>query len=224
MFRPSFVPRLGLAPWYRSPLWPCSAQIRVFATHKSLPSPRRVSSPRDGKPTPTPKPPRRVQGDVNELKRRFTLVPSRWRAYAQLARVDKPIGTVLLYLPCGLSTFFQSLLYRVDNTLAWSISMASFSLSVPYQFAFTQLALFGTGAFLMRGAGCTINDLWDRKLDVQVERTRDRPLASGSLNVQQAIGFLGVQLAGAAAVLAQLNWYRCVLLPTTSSKELMVGR
>jgi 4-hydroxybenzoate polyprenyltransferase len=69
--------------------------------------------------------------------------------------------------------------YSADNTLAWSISMASFSLSVPYQFAFTQLALFGTGAFLMRGAGCTINDLWDRKLDVQVERTRNRPLASG---------------------------------------------
>ena len=88
--------------------------------------------------------------------------------------------------------------------------MASFSLSVPYQLAFTQLALFGTGAFLMRGAGCTINDLWDRKLDAQVERTRERPLASGKLKVGQAIGFLGVQLAAAAAVLAQLNWYRCV--------------
>jgi len=86
--------------------------------------------------------------------------------------------------------------------------MASFSLSVPYQFAFAQLALFGTGALLMRGAGCTINDLWDRKLDVQVERTRKRPLASGTLTVQQAIGFLGVQLVGSAAVLAQLNWYR----------------
>ena len=210
MFGPSFVLRLGLAPWYRPPLWPCSAQKRVFATLKSLPSPRRISSPRDGKPIPRPTPPRRVQEDVKEFKRISTLVPDQWRAYAQLARVDKPIGTVLLYLPCGSSSFFQYLLYRADNSLAWSISMASFSLSVPYQFAFTQLALFGTGAFLMRGAGCTINDLWDRKLDSQVERTRDRPLASGELNVQQAIGFLGVQLAGAAAVLAQLNWYRCV--------------
>jgi len=61
--------------------------------------------------------------------------------------------------------------------------MASYSLSVPYQFAFTQLALFGTGAFLMRGAGCTTNDLWDRKLDAQVERTRERPLAGGMLKV-----------------------------------------
>lgn len=97
--------------------------------------------------------------------------------------------------------------------------MASFSLSVPYQFAFTQLALFGTGAFLMRGAGCTINDLWDRKLDAQVQRTRQRPLASGRLNVGQAIGFLGVQLAGAAVVLAQLNWYRCALTACRLARE-----
>ena len=209
MFGPSFVLRLGLAPRYRPPIWPCSTHIRVFATLKGFSSPRRISSPRDGKPT-TPTPPRRAQEGAKELKRITTVVPGRWRAYAQLARVDKPIGTVLLYLPCGSSSFFQSVLYSADNTLAWSISMASFSLSVPYQFAFTQLALFGTGAFLMRGAGCTINDLWDRKLDSQVERTRDRPLASGNLKVHQAIGFLGVQLAGAAAVLAQLNWYRCV--------------
>jgi 4-hydroxybenzoate polyprenyltransferase len=97
--------------------------------------------------------------------------------------------------------------------------MASFSFSVPYQFAFTQLALFGTGAFLMRGAGCTINDLWDRKLDAQVERTLARPLASGKLRVGQAIGFLGVQLAGAAAVLAQLNWYRYVSTAYRLGKE-----
>ena len=58
---------------------------------------------------------------------------------------------------CPLS--FQSPLYRADTTLVWPISMASFSLSVPYQFALTQLALFGIGAFLMRSAGCTVNDL-----------------------------------------------------------------
>jgi len=68
--------------------------------------------------------------------------------------------------------------------------------SVPYQFVFTQLALFGTGAFLMRGVGCTINDFWDRRLDVQVENTRERPLASEKLKVQQASG------PSAAAVLA----------------------
>ena len=99
--------RLGLrlAPCYRPPLWPCRAQIRVFATHKSLPSPRRISSPRDGNQTPTLTPSRSVQEHVNELRRKFTLVPNRWRAYAQLARVDRPIGTVLSYLPCGLPSF-----------------------------------------------------------------------------------------------------------------------
>ena len=50
------------------------------------------------------------------------------------------------------------------------------------------LALFGTGAILLRGAGCTVNDLWDRDLDRQVQRTRGRPLASGALSVPQAIG------------------------------------
>jgi hypothetical protein len=102
--RPAHVPRLGLAPCHRPPLWPYNTQIRIFATHKSLPLPRRLSSPREGKPTPTSTP----QGgreDVNELKRRLKFIPDRWRAYAQLARVDKPIGTVLLFLPCGPSSF-----------------------------------------------------------------------------------------------------------------------
>ncbi|PVG03375.1 4-hydroxybenzoate polyprenyl transferase [Serendipita vermifera] len=71
----------------------------------------------------------------------------------------------------------------------------------------SNLLLFGTGAFLMRGAGCTINDMWDRNLDKGVERTRVRPLASGALTVPQATGFLGLQLAGGLAVLTQLNWY-----------------
>lgn len=50
------------------------------------------------------------------------------------------------------------------------------------------LALFGTGALLLRGAGCTVNDLWDRDLDAKVERTRGRPLASGALTPLQGIG------------------------------------
>ena len=59
----SSVPHLGLAPCYRPLLWPCNAQIRVFATHKSLPVPRCISSPRDGKSAPTSTPPRGVQED-----------------------------------------------------------------------------------------------------------------------------------------------------------------
>jgi 4-hydroxybenzoate polyprenyltransferase len=88
------------------------------------------------------------------------------------------------------------------------------------------LCTFGVGAFVMRGAGCTINDLWDRKIDAKVERTKTRPLASGvsrlyahrsksatlqssrfvqALSVAQAVGFLGVQLSVGLAVLLSLN-------------------
>ena len=66
------------------------------------------------------------------------------------------------------------------------------------------LALFGVGAFAMRGAGCTINDMWDRDIDRQVERTRSRPLASGALTMPQAFGFLGVQLSAGLGVLLSL--------------------
>ena len=88
------------------------------------------------------------------------------------------------------------------------------------------LCTFGVGAFVMRGAGCTINDLWDREIDAKVERTKTRPLASGvsrlyahrsksatlqssrfvqALSVAQAVGFLGVQLSVGLAVLLSLN-------------------
>ena len=50
------------------------------------------------------------------------------------------------------------------------------------------LALFGTGALLLRGAGCTVNDLWDRDLDAKVERTKSRPIASGQISPFQATG------------------------------------
>ncbi|KAG8833071.1 Para-hydroxybenzoate--polyprenyltransferase, mitochondrial precursor (PHB:polyprenyltransferase) [Serendipita sp. 399] len=123
--------------------------------------------------------------------------------YWHLARLDKPIGTVLLFLPC-----------------TWSITMASYASSASPQVLFGNIALFGIGALLMRGAGCTINDLWDRDLDKGVERTRSRPLASGALTVPQAVGFLGLQLAGGLAVLTQLNWYSIQL---GASSLLLVG-
>ena len=62
----------------------------------------------------------------------------------------------------------------------------------------------------MRGAGCTINDLWDRDLDRAVVRTQERPLASGILSQRQAMGFLAVQLSAGLLVLMQLNTYRFV--------------
>jgi 4-hydroxybenzoate polyprenyltransferase len=81
----------------------------------------------------------------------------------------------------------------------------------------------------MRGAGCTINDMWDRNLDKAVgecqrvhgyqlfkiepqARTRDRPLTKGDINLRQAVAFLGVQLTAGLGVLTQLNWYRSVVV------------
>lgn len=79
------------------------------------------------------------------------------------------------------------------------------------------MALFGIGALVMRGAGCTVNDMWDVKYDKAVERTKTRPLARGDVSQFQALTFLGGQLSLGLAVLTQLNWYSCVLLPLSLS-------
>lgn len=105
--------------------------------------------------------------------------------YAQLMRLDKPIGTYLLYWPC-----------------AWSIGLSSTAGSWP---DFYMLGLFATGAIIMRGAGCTINDLWDKDIDGKVERTKSRPLVSGKIQHMDAIYFLAGQLALGLLVLVELN-------------------
>lgn len=69
------------------------------------------------------------------------------------------------------------------------------------------LLLFGVGSVLMRGAGCTVNDILDRELDKRVERTKDRPVASGQVSVENATVFLVAQLLLALGVLLQLNWF-----------------
>jgi 4-hydroxybenzoate polyprenyltransferase len=95
---------------------------------------------------------------------------------------------MLLLYPCLWST-----------TLAYhALPAASLLPSLPL------LALFSTGAIVMRGAGCTINDMWDRDIDKQVERTKTRPLASGDLTMQQATGFLAAQLSVGLGVLLSL--------------------
>ncbi|EPQ59341.1 4-hydroxybenzoate polyprenyl transferase [Gloeophyllum trabeum ATCC 11539] len=118
-------------------------------------------------------------------------LPPKIRPYLYLTRIDKPIGTLLLFYPC-----------------AWSITMASYALQLPFTTPLKYISLFGLGAIIMRGAGCTINDMWDRNLDKAVARTKDRPLARGDITPAQAFGFLGLQLSGGLAVLTQLNWYR----------------
>jgi 4-hydroxybenzoate polyprenyltransferase len=120
----------------------------------------------------------RAQGWVARL-------PEAWRPYALLARFDRPIGAWLLVLP-GF----------------WAFAAAAPGWGEGIRLAL----LFLVGAFAMRAAGCVVNDLWDRDLDRQVERTRGRPLASGAVAPRQALVFLaGLCLVG-ATVLFQLNW------------------
>lgn len=114
------------------------------------------------------------------------LLPAAARPYARLARLDRPIGTWLLLFPCW-----------------WSIAFAS-----PQPLSRESLilfALFGIGATVMRGAGCTYNDICDRDFDAQIARTRDRPLPSGAVSVRGAVAFLVALLALGLAILLALN-------------------
>ena len=111
-------------------------------------------------------------------------LPSEWRAYAVLARLDRPIGAWLLFLP-GLWSIL--LAGPLDARAAWLV------------------LLFGVGSVVMRGAGCVVNDMWDRDMDRRVTRTAGRPLASGALRMRQAVGFLLLLLCAGLLILLQLN-------------------
>ncbi|OJT12539.1 4-hydroxybenzoate polyprenyltransferase, mitochondrial [Trametes pubescens] len=89
--------------------------------------------------------------------------------------------------------------------------MASYALQTPLTTPLTYISLFGLGALVMRGAGCTINDMWDKDLDKGVARTKTRPLATGDITPSQAFAFLGLQLTAGLGVLTQLNWYSILL-------------
>jgi 4-hydroxybenzoate polyprenyltransferase len=117
----------------------------------------------------------------------FRALPVSFRPYLLLMRLDRPIGTWLLLIP-GL----------------WAIALAT-----PHHSTFLQGLWFGIlfsmGAVVMRGAGCVINDLWDRDIDRMVERTRARPLASGQITPRQAIIFLAGLLFIGLIILLQMN-------------------
>ena len=110
--------------------------------------------------------------------------PASWRPYLLLARVDRPIGTWLLFLP-GL----------------WGILLAA----PPWAEALRLILLFAIGSLVMRAAGCVVNDLWDRDIDRMVARTAGRPLASGALRARHALLFLAGLLVLGLVVLLQLN-------------------
>src|SRR6516165_9337869 len=116
-----------------------------------------------------------------------SFAPGWTRPYLRLARLDRPIGSWLLLMPCWWSTALAGVAARA---------------AVPNV---RDIILFFIGAFAMRGAGCTWNDIVDRDLDARVERTRSRPIPSGQVSVRQAAAFLITQAVVGLLVLVQFN-------------------
>ncbi len=123
--------------------------------------------------------------------------PSPWQPYLRLARLDRPIGTWLLFWPCvfglaiGAAAQHRGLF---SSSRDWLL-----------------LLLFGIGAIAMRGAGCTYNDIVDRKVDARVARTRGRPIPSGAVKVKQAWMFAAAQCAIGLIILLCLNGFSIAL-------------
>jgi 4-hydroxybenzoate polyprenyltransferase len=120
-----------------------------------------------------------------------TFAPDSFRPFLRLARADRPIGTWLLLWPCW-----------------WSIALANTTSNFPDLWL---LALFAIGAFVMRGAGCTLNDIVDRNFDGMVERTALRPIPAGEVTLLQAFIFMGFLCLVGFAVLVELNQFTIIL-------------
>ena len=113
------------------------------------------------------------------------------RPYLRLARLDRPIGSWLLLIPCW-----------------WSVGLTG--IRTDHFPSLWHIVLFLIGAFAMRGAGCTWNDLVDRDLDGLVERTRSRPIPSGQVTVAEATAFMMLQALIGFLVLIQFNRYTVI--------------
>jgi len=114
--------------------------------------------------------------------------PLAWRPYARLARLDRPIGWWLLLWPCW-----------------WAAALAAVAAGAPWPNPW-HLALLLVGAIVMRGAGCTYNDVVDRDVDAKVTRTRSRPIPSGQVSARRAFAFAVVLSVVGLVVLLQFNW------------------
>jgi 4-hydroxybenzoate polyprenyltransferase len=116
-----------------------------------------------------------------------TLAPAWTRPYLRLTRLDRPIGWWLLLMPCWWSAALAAIPAGKWGPDPWHV------------------VLFLIGAIVMRGAGCTWNDLVDRDIDARVERTRSRPIPSGQVSVRAAIVFMVLQALVGLLVLVQFN-------------------
>ncbi|MGI9374061.1 MAG: UbiA family prenyltransferase, partial [Hyphomicrobiales bacterium] len=149
------------------------------------------SSPKSGLLLQNMKNEQTYWGQVSDAAHSFVErnTPKSLWPYARLARLDRPIGTWLLLLPCW-----------------WSVALAT-GASGGGVVSIWLLILFGIGALAMRGAGCTFNDIVDRNFDAQVARTRSRPIPSGQVSVRNAWAFLVLQCLIGLLVLLQFNWF-----------------
>jgi 4-hydroxybenzoate polyprenyltransferase len=119
-------------------------------------------------------------------------VPARIQPYLRLMRLDRPIGTWLLFWPCvcGLILGATAGDRPFSSLRDWWL-----------------ILLFGLGSIIMRGAGCTYNDIVDRNIDAKVARTRDRPLPSGAIGLKEAWIFLAAQCFAGLLILLQFNFF-----------------
>lgn len=123
--------------------------------------------------------------DIKSAGWLHTLLPPRLHPYALLMRLDRPVGWWLLLLPGW-----------------WAMALSGGGAAGVSP---VLAALFWLGAVIMRGAGCVINDLWDREFDRRVERTKQRPLAAGTVGTRQALAFLASLLLAGFLILLQLK-------------------
>ncbi|MBT8412541.1 MAG: 4-hydroxybenzoate octaprenyltransferase [Octadecabacter sp.] len=117
-----------------------------------------------------------------------TLAPPATRPFLRLARADRPIGTWLLLLPCW-----------------WGLALAILHTGTVGWFDLWIALGCAVGAFLMRGAGCTWNDITDRDIDGSVERTANRPIPSGQVSVRGALVWMALQCFVALFILLTFN-------------------
>ncbi|MCK4711865.1 MAG: 4-hydroxybenzoate octaprenyltransferase [Marinosulfonomonas sp.] len=142
-----------------------------------------------------PEPPAKPRGQVSDavsdaVKGNWvdTIAPAWSRPYLRLSRADRPIGTWLLLLPCW-----------------WGVLLAALAGGDFARFDLWIIIACAMGAWLMRGAGCTWNDITDRKIDAQVERTRSRPIPSGQVSVKGAATWMALQSLVAFGILLTFN-------------------
>ncbi|MFT4961612.1 MAG: 4-hydroxybenzoate polyprenyltransferase [Paracoccaceae bacterium] len=142
-------------------------------------------------PTPENRPDKSNDGQVSDAVDNNwvdTIAPVFSRPYLRLSRADRPIGTWLLLIPCwwGLAL---AIIY--DGNRIWDDAWIAIGCAL--------------GASLMRGAGCTWNDISDRDIDAQVERTRSRPIPSGQVSVRQSVIWMAIQALLALCILLTFN-------------------